>query len=111
MVKKQPEKFTDVTVKAPSKNNKSFSINKGKIAKWFFILVFLSLVAGVTAYKTYSFGMKLIQAKDAMMFAYEYPELVGPVAEQYNAELGSLKDSIVKRQTMNLIVEDEGKKE
>ena len=37
---------------------------------------------------------------EAMKFAYDYPELVVPVKEQYEIESSALKDSIVKRQSL-----------
>lgn len=97
---KTPEHFIQPTVKDTSKKTQSFSINTGKIAKWVLISGVLVAITGLVAYQTYSFGSKLVRASEAMKFAYQYPELVEPVAEQYNQEWNSLKDSMVKRQAM-----------
>ena len=92
------------------KKEEIVSLDKGKFIKVFIIGTVLFSIIGFTGYQLYSVGSKFVKAKDALLFAYQYPELVDPVAEQYRNELSSLKDSIVKRQSMNLML-DELKKE
>lgn len=103
----QPSKFTQTTSKEQSKKS-SFHINKGQIFKWILIVAVLVAIGTIAAVKTYEIGSQLSKAKNAIIFAYQNPELVDPVAEQYNAELESLKDSVIKRQVLQTAT-DSGK--
>lgn len=62
-------------------------------------LVITGVVAyvGITGFK---FANKVSEARDAMIFAYQYPELVEPLQHQYETEWSALKDSMMRRQSL-----------
>lgn len=108
---KEPTKFTQTAAKNTPTKTHSFSINTGKVLKWVLIGGVLVSIVAFTAYQTYKIGMKLDRAEKAMRFAYDYPELVEPVADQYYSEYESLKDSMIKRQVLTNGELEETKKE
>lgn len=50
---------------------------------------------------------------ETIKFAYDYPEIVNPLREEYTSQQGELKDSIIKKQTImsEFVLDDGSKKE
>ncbi len=70
--------------------------SKNVIAK----VMIIGVVIGFVGFNLYTIGTRLYVANDAMQFAYNHPEMVNPLKDQYNEEFQSLQDSFAKRQAI-----------
>jgi uncharacterized ion transporter superfamily protein YfcC len=85
--------------------------NKGKAVKYTVIFLIVVALLALTTVKVAGFYNKVKSAWPAIVFAYNNPEIVDPVRDQYDLEYNALKDSIVKRQSMIQTGETESPKE
>lgn len=84
----------------------SYNLSTKKVAGYAVVfLLSVSIIALATVEVVQVYG-KFTRALPAMEFAYQNPDIVEPMKEQYTRESQALKDSMIKRQDQTLMQMD-----